>query len=219
MVLLLDLAQLPGRAPQLEELLGNYGLGVQRLLVIEGDANRFVYNRPFYLLPKYEYHDIVSPLSSADLPLLMPVAMALKESELKKRALTIEALLSTSENSWGKVNYSSATTTSKEAGDVEGPFTLAYAVTDPAAKSGARDTKLVVVSSAAFLSSGIQQVAAGNADFFLNSLSWASEKKDGICRPSTTTEKRKQHGRLYTKQRNKERGPQTRGPARRCNRL
>jgi ABC-type uncharacterized transport system involved in gliding motility auxiliary subunit len=122
----------------------------------------------------------VAPLSSADLPLLMPVAMALKVSELKKRALTIEALLSTSENSWGKVNYSSATTTDKQAGDVEGPFTLAYAVTDPAEKTGARDTKLVVVSSAAFLASGIQQVAAGNADFFLNSLSWLSEKKDEI---------------------------------------
>jgi ABC-2 type transport system permease protein len=180
MLVLLDLEHLAAKAPQLEELLGNYGIGVQRLLVVEGNTSRYAYSRPFYLLPKYEYHDIVSPLSSADLPLLMPVAMALKVSELKKRALTIEALLSTSENSWGKVNYRSATTTNKEAGDVEGPFTLAYAVTDPAGKPGARDTKLVVVSSATFLSSTIQQAAAGNADFFLNSLSWLSEKKDEI---------------------------------------
>jgi hypothetical protein len=170
-----DLEHLAQRAPQLEELLGNYGLGLQRLLVIEGDTNRYAYSRPFYLLPKYEYHDIVSPLSSADLPLLMPVAMALKVLDLKKRALTIEALLSTSENSWGKVNYTNATTTEKEAGDVEGPFTLAYAVTDPAQKTGTRDTKRVVVSSAAFLQSSIQQVAAGNADFFLNSLSWSAQ--------------------------------------------
>ena len=34
---------------------------------------------------------------------------------------------------------------------MEGPFTLAYAVTDPARSAGARDTKLVVVSSAQFL--------------------------------------------------------------------
>ncbi len=180
LMVLLDLEHLAVRTPLLEELLGNYGLGVQRLLVIEGDTNRYAYSRPFYLLPKYEYHDIVSPLSSANLPLLMPVAMALKVLDLKKRALTIEALLSTSENSWGKVNYSSATTTEKEAGDVEGPFTLAYTVTDPAQKTGTRDTKLVVVSSAAFLQSSIQQAAAGNADFFLNSLSWLSEKKDEI---------------------------------------
>ena len=63
---------------------------------------------------------------------------------------------------------------------MEGPFTLAYAVTDPARSAGARDTKLVVVSSAQFLQSSLQQVAAGNADFFLNSLSWLSEKKDDI---------------------------------------
>jgi ABC-2 type transport system permease protein len=177
---LLDLAKLPKRAPQLEELLGNYGLGVRRLLVIEGDTNRYAYNRPFYLLPKYAYHDIVSPLSSADLPMLVPGAMALKVLELKKRALTIEELLTTSQNSWGKVNYSTATSVAKEAGDVEGPFTLAYAVTDPTGKLGGRDTKLVAVSSAEFLQSNLQQIAAGNADFFLNSLSWLSEKKDEI---------------------------------------
>lgn len=180
MMVLLDLSQIAERTPQLEELLGNYGLGVQRLLVVEGDANRYAYNRPFYLLPKYEYHDIVSPLSNADLPLLMPGAMALKVLDLKKRSLTIEALLTTSENSWGKTNYRSATTAEKERGDVEGPFTLAYAVTDPARTASGRDTKLIVVSSAQFLDSNLQQVAAGNADFFLNSLSWLSEKKDDI---------------------------------------
>jgi ABC-2 type transport system permease protein len=180
MMVLLDLAQLAEKTPQLEELLGNYGLGVQRVLVIEGDTNRYAYSRPFYLLPKYEYHDIVSPLSNADLPLLVPGAMALKVLDLKKRALTIEALLSTSANSWGKVNYSTATTVEKEAGDVEGPFTIAYAVTDPAQSAGARDTKLVVVSSAGFLQSSLQEVAAGNADFFMNGLSWLSEKKDDI---------------------------------------
>jgi ABC-2 type transport system permease protein len=180
MLVLLDLAKLANRTPQLEELLGNYGLGLERLLVVEGDSNRFAYSRPYYLLPKYEYHDIVAPLSSADLPLLVPAAMALKVLDLKKQSLTLEALLTTSANSWGKVDYSNATTTAKERGDLEGPFTLAYAVTDPARTAGARDAKLVVVSSAEFLQTSLQQVAAGNMDFFLNSLSWLSEKKDDI---------------------------------------
>ncbi len=180
MLVLLDLAQLGERTPQIEELLGNYGLAVQRLLVVEGDSNRYAYSQPYYLLPKYEYHDIVAPMSSANLPMLMPVVMALKTLELKKQSLQIEALLTTSANSWGKVDYSNATSVAKEARDVEGPFTLAYAVTDPARSAGARDTKLVVVSSAQFLQSSLQQVAAGNADFFLNGLSWLSEKKDDI---------------------------------------
>jgi len=180
LMLLLDLQKLPERAPQLEELLGNYGLGVDRLLVVEGDANRYAFGRPIYLLPKYSYHDIVSPLSSAKLPLLMPVAMALKVLDLKKRSLTIEELLTTSENSWGKVNYRTATSVAKEAVDRDGPFTLAYAVTDAASAAGGRDAKLVVVSSAAFLDPQYQQAAPGNRDAFLNSLSWLSEKKDDI---------------------------------------
>jgi ABC-2 type transport system permease protein len=180
LMVLLDLMKVPEPASKLEELLGNYGLGVRRLLVIEGDANRYAFNQPFYLLPKYSYHDIVSPLSSANLPLLVPGAMALAVLELKKRALTIDELLSSSQNSWGKVNYSTATSVAKEARDAEGPFVLAYAVTDPARTAGARDTKLVVVSSAEFLQTRYQQAAPGNTDFFLNSLSWLSEKKDEI---------------------------------------
>ena len=180
MLVMLDLAKLVERAPQLEELLGNYGLGLQRLLVVEGDSSRYAYSRPYYLLPKYSYHDIVAPLSSANLPLLVPGAMALRVLDLKKQSLTLDALLTTSENSWGKVDYNNATSVAKEARDVEGPFTLAWAVTDPARAAGARDTKLVVVSSAEFLQSSLQQVAPGNADFFLNSLSWLSEKKDDI---------------------------------------
>jgi ABC-type uncharacterized transport system involved in gliding motility auxiliary subunit len=181
MMVLVELAQISERTPQLEELLGNYGLGVQRLLVIEGDTSRYAYQRPYYLLPKYEYHAIVSPLSSENLPLLVPGAMALKVLDLKKKSLTIEALISTSANSWGKVNYSTATTVTKEAGDVEGPFTLAYAVTDAAASTGAKkDTKLVVMASASFLQSDLRSVAAGKIDFFLNGLSWLSEKPDAI---------------------------------------
>jgi len=177
---LLDLSHLAERTPHLEELLGNYGLGLRRVLVVEGEASRTAFGRPIYLLPKYEYHDIVSPLSSADLPLLMPQAMALKELELKKRSLKIEALLTTSQNSWAKSDLAKVATLSKEASDAEGPFTLAYAVTDPARTAGGRDAKLVLVSSASFLESNLQQVAPGNADFFMNSLSWLSEKKDEI---------------------------------------
>ena len=40
LMVLLDLEHLAVRRPLLEELLGNYGLGVQRLLVVEGDTNR-----------------------------------------------------------------------------------------------------------------------------------------------------------------------------------
>jgi ABC-2 type transport system permease protein len=180
LLVLLELEHLDAHAPQLEELLGNYGLAVQRVLVVEGEASRYAFSRPIYLLPKYEYHDIVSPLSSADLPLLMPQAMALKVLDLKKRALKIESLLTTSQNSWAKVDLAKVVTLAKERSDVEGPFTLAYAVTDPAATAGGRDTKLVVASSASFLEPNLQQIAAGNADFFLNSLSWLSEKKDEI---------------------------------------
>jgi len=120
LLVLLDLSQLSEKTPQLEELLGNYGLGVQRLLVARGTptATRTV-GRSTCCPSTIPRHRVAAverrpPAAGAG-------GHGAEVLDLKKRALTIEALLSTSENSWGKVNYNTATTTSKEPATRTGP--------------------------------------------------------------------------------------------------
>jgi ABC-2 type transport system permease protein len=183
LLVLVDLQRLPAAAPNLEELLANYGLNLQRELVVEGDPSRYAANAPYYVVPNLEYHDILSPLRSNNVPVLLPAAMVIGGETLRKQTLKVEPLLTTSDKAYAKPFGETAqlATLEKERGDASGPFTLADAVTDPATQAGGKDTKLIVVGSAGFMQTAIAQQVPGNSEFFLNCISWLGEKKEDIA--------------------------------------
>ncbi len=164
----------------LEELLKSYGIAMKKLAVIEGDANSVPGNNPLYFLPKQEYHDILAALRKGNIPILWFGSEAIETLELKKRTVKVEPLLTTSQNSWGKVNYTKLATFSKESGDVEGPFAVAVAVTDAPSDAKKKETRLVVTGSSSFLRQDLAGPAPGNIDFFINGVGWLREKKDTI---------------------------------------
>ena len=166
--------------PNLDGLLKSYGVQPERVVVMEGDPTKHYPNNPAYLLPKLGTHDILSPLASNDLPVLLPESMGIQILDLKKRTITVEPLLTTTQNSWGKVDYSNITTFSKQNGDVEGPFDVAVAITDQPTDPNAKDTRLVVVGCAAFMDSSVLSIDPTNSDLFINSLSWLRNQKDTI---------------------------------------
>ena len=175
-----DLLRSDNALLNLAGILKSYGVAVHSMVVVEGDQNSVAAGNPMYLIPKLEYHDILSPLRSANLAILMPFSQSIETLELRKRSLKIEPLLSSSDNSWGKRNIENIKTLAREAADARGPFTLADAITDPAGDPGKKDTKLVVVASAKFLSQALSSQIPGNTDFFLNTLGWLRGKTDEI---------------------------------------
>ncbi|MDI6618539.1 MAG: GldG family protein [Clostridiales bacterium] len=165
--------------PNFASVLGSYGVGLDKVVVVEGDSN-YIASNPIYLLPKMESHDIVNPLKSANVAVLIPGAQAIKTLNVKKSSITIEPILTTSSNSWGKKNLE-ATTSDKEAGDSTGPFNIAVAITDKSDDTAKGDTKLVVVSNGIFLNSQfINATRGGNTDLMTNSLNWLQDKEDTI---------------------------------------
>lgn len=172
--------------PNFQDVLSNYGVKLQNAVVIEGQSENIA-NTPVYLLPNIESHTIVNEIKSNKLPLLMPVSQGVVELKSKKSTTTVEPLLITSNNSWGKVNLN-ATTFTKEAGDLQGPFNIATAITDED-KTAGRTTKLIVVGNASFMSSDAISATNGtNLDFAVNSLNWLQDKKDSISiRPKDLT--------------------------------
>jgi len=175
-----DLLKGDNAFPHLAGILQSYGVAVRSMVVVEGDQNAVAAGNPMYLIPKLEYHDIVSPLRTANLAILMPFSQSIQTLDLRKRSLKIEPLLSSSDNSWGKRDIENIKTLAKEKGDAQGPFTLAVAITDPATDPAKKDTKLVVVASARFLSQSLSSQIPGNTDFFLNTLGWLRGKADEI---------------------------------------
>jgi gliding motility-associatede transport system auxiliary component len=179
-VFVFDILRSDNAFPNLAGLMQSYGVAVRSMVVVEGNQNNVAAGNPMYLIPKLEYHDILSPLRTDNLAILMPFSGSIETLALKKRSLKIEPLLSTSDNSWGKKDIENITTLSKQKGDAQGPFTLAVAITDPASDPAKKDTKLVVIASARFLSQTLSSQIPGNLDFFMNSLGWLKGKKDEI---------------------------------------
>jgi len=180
-VILVDLLTKENEFPNLAGVLQTYGVEVRNVVVIEGDPNK-IWNpsTPAAVIPGLEYHDILAPLRTNNYPIAMLAPQMVQTLDLKKKSLKIEPLLSSSARSYGKRNTGNVKAITREGGDLPGPFTLAVAITDPAADASKQDTKLVVVGSASFLTPQISGMTPGNSDFFMNSVGWLKGTKESI---------------------------------------
>lgn len=170
--------------PNFEDLMSTFGIQIEQSVILEGDSQQF-YQEPVYLIPKMNNHAIVNPMVAAKLPILFPIAQPIGQLKVKKTSLKIEPLLTTSDKSWGKKNLNSSST-EKEAGDIDGPFDVAVAITDTEETGSA---KIVVFSSSGFLN----VTDGGNQDLFMNSMNWVQDLKENISitPKDLTTEKLK----------------------------
>ncbi|AKN30161.1 hypothetical protein Ccar_04715 [Clostridium carboxidivorans P7] len=165
--------------PNFQAVLNSYGVSLQRAVSVEGD-NSYVSQNPIYLLPEQKNHDIMNSLITDNLRVLIPGAQSIQISSNKKSSLTIDPLLTTTSNSWGKTNLKSDTL-EKQSGDLTGPFNIAVAVTDKSISPKVSDTRIVVIANATFTNSQVISLSNNaNLDFLMNSISWAQGKKDSI---------------------------------------
>jgi ABC-type uncharacterized transport system involved in gliding motility auxiliary subunit len=176
-IFLMDI--MPQRLPRFEAIFQSYGVELNRLLVVEEDDQMHVGN-PLWLVPNMEAHDIMTPLRTADMRMLIPVSQSIDIMDVRRRTLKIEPLLVTSEMAWGKTNLESQTL-EREEGDIEGPFNIGVAVTDEVFMDNQKKTtKILLLANAGFLSSEISSQVPGNANFLLNSLNWIQDREEAI---------------------------------------
>lgn len=170
----------------LQDLLSSYGVKLDNAVIVEGQPN-MVAQSQVELLPQLQSQDILNALKSKNMLVFTPLSQGVEEQKLKRDTVKVEPLLTTSANSWGKVNLN-ATTLTKEAGDLTGPFNVAAAITDED-KSTGKTAKLVVVGSSTFMNSDVISSTNGaNLDFAMNSFNWLQDKKDATTiRPKNLT--------------------------------
>jgi len=157
--------------PKLEEVLRTYGVKRETGLVMEGRESSRLAGNPFFLLPSLANHAITKPLEDSRLAVTYPAAAALSEAPLHRRDAKLSPVLTTTAQSWLRVDGSDATAV-KKSGEKGGPFTLAYAVEVPG-DDGKPKNRLVVAGSSFFISPRNPAIAPGNRDLFLNMISWS----------------------------------------------
>lgn len=153
--------------PNLDSLLGDYGITLANGLVLEGDSQHHLPNYPYYLLPDIQSSAYTSDVSSRYV--LLAFAQGMTEAADISEDLTYESLLTTSAKSYSKTNLESENLDQEE-GDIAGPFDLGAVVT----KTIDEDTeaKLIVFSSETLLDEQVDSmVSGGNSTLFLNVMS------------------------------------------------
>lgn len=164
--------------PNLARITENYGVAAQDGIVVEQDMNYCLRGYTHYLLPEIESHEITDPLTEGRLYALMPLAHGIRRLDAYRSSLEITDLLTTTDSAYSKLDPYNATTLEKEDGDVDGPFSVAVAVSEAV---DAGEARLVWFSTSQFLDQSVNQmVSGGNEDLFLNALNWMCERENNI---------------------------------------
>ncbi|MDD6213357.1 MAG: GldG family protein [Clostridiales bacterium] len=162
------------------ELMADYGVEAEDGIVMEGNSGYYASGAPFYLLPELEYHEITSPLSESGYRVLLPISQGLKIAEELPEGVAVDSLLTTSDDAYSKVDGYNLSTYEKEDNDLDGPFSLAVAITNEVDE----DTtgKIIWIGSGSVIDEQTNmQVSGGNQDLFLNAINWICEKQDSIA--------------------------------------
>lgn len=168
--------------PNFASVLENYGVKTCEGIVLEGNENHFISNNPSYLLPVIESSDITADLSSGSSYILMPVAQGIQKMDNYRDSLNIESLLTTSEDSYSKVNVQSSTL-EKEDGDISGSFDLGVSITESVGED--KETQIVYYSSESLCNDQMNQMVSGsNFELITDSLGWMCGHAEGVSIPT-----------------------------------
>ena len=115
---------------------------------------------------------------------MTPLARPVLELETRPRSVTIETLLTTSEESFYRTNLEN-TSPAITVEDAPGPHPVAVNAIEREFTTSEEITRLVVVGDSDFISL-VDQVN-GNLDFLMNSFGWLEEQDETLSiRPKTT---------------------------------
>ncbi len=150
-------------------LLGAYGLRLNNDIVID-PANAIPQVGPETLIAnRFGNHPIVRSLSGEGLPVVFPLARSVSKLAKSPAGYADVMLVETTAEGWGETSLDKLDEVKKDAADNAGPVSIAMvaAPTDEKKPGG----RLVVFGNSRFVANGAL-ANAGNANLFLNSISW-----------------------------------------------
>ncbi len=170
--------------PNYNSILNYYGVTKGDYLAVEGDKSKYVNNLAINIVPTMENTDITSSLYEKERNLLLPTATGIDTLDTKSQSVSVTPLLTTSNNSYGKVS-TDTTTFSYEPGDVNGPLPLSVLVTDTHSLNDDITTQMIITGTSAIIDDSINTyIGGGNAEFVVSSCKYlVGEESDLYLSP------------------------------------
>lgn len=107
----------------LSSIIADYGVDVVDGMVVESDRAHYAFSTPVVLLPDVQTADITQPIIDANYYIIVPVAQGLSITNTANAS--VNALLTTSDTSYSKLDYMNMETYDKEDDDIDGAFAVA----------------------------------------------------------------------------------------------
>ena len=111
--------------PNLDAVMAQFGLAREPGLVVEGDAGHALYGYPYSLFPDYAAADESTALDGVNQSTHVMLSVAQGITITETDDVTAEPLLHTTEDAYSKQDFDASSSSAKEAGDTDGPFSLA----------------------------------------------------------------------------------------------
>lgn len=160
--------------PNLQALLGDYGVTAAEGVVVDPNRDYYAFTAPYVLMPEIQSSEITDPLTEGSYHVIVPIGQGLTVGESSTG--TVTSLLQTSTDSFSKAAGYAMQTYDKEDGDIDGPFTLAVSIEDSTAGG-----RIVWVASDYLLEDVYNAYSSGaNLDFVMNGLSWMIGQTDAV---------------------------------------
>lgn len=163
------------RPERLSSYLAEWGLVPNNDLVIETNSFMRKHNGQLVAMGTLVSHDITDNLIEQNLDYIMPTMGSIEMNELNIRRAQITPLITTSEKSWNKVDFTSL---EKTEGDKNGPFVVAALSEMP---NEDRSSIMVIGSLSAIEGEQIlQESSYANSDFILNAIGYITEADNSM---------------------------------------
>ena len=131
--------------PNFDAILADYGLSHKDGVVFEGDSGHFM-TYPYCLIPDMQYNQITEKLYNTSY-LLFPMSQAIVPLDTYRSSISMYPLLASSASSYDKEDVLHMTTSVKESGDEDGPFTIGMLVEEDTNTDDQVDTRIVYYST------------------------------------------------------------------------
>ncbi len=201
-----------GEKPNLVALLKDFNVVMENNVVIDvsGVGQLFGFGPEVPLVASYSAHPITEKFANA--PTVYPFVRTVDSSDSMAEGITVDALVSSSPNSWAEEDFDALAegSVSADDGEREGPLDLAVAITievekpseppetdsenDPADGSSDAATpqgRAVVVGDSDFIADSLVGAPVANLDLFINMVNWIAEDEDLISiRPREADDRR-----------------------------
>ena len=164
--------------PNFESLFELFGVSFNHDLAVELNSQGYYYD-PTYIVPVLDTsHAIVSPLRRSGTRAVLAGSMSFTLPALEKSNVIIEPLLTTTADSFGRVDVTSESIEPIES-DIPGPLTVGVAITSKDFANPDNDAQIVLYGTASY-ATDLSTYFSGNRTLYVSSVAWMSDQSDTV---------------------------------------